>query len=104
MPEQSHVALGTVWPRPETFHVRATQETLAELRELAEHHAEPELAIHFHVYKDGRVILEWHDAFDESMLLREDIPESEVRTLARRLGTTYKRAVIAEATQGGPFV
>ncbi len=58
---------------------------LATLAKLSEHLAEPELAIHFHVYHDCEVLLEWYDAFAEPMTLSGKIPENKVREFAKIL-------------------
>ncbi len=84
--EQTHVAIGILWPSPVYYHVPATPENLAELARLAESHAEPELAVNFHVYRNGKVLLQWHDAFSDPMLLDGEIPESKVQALASALG------------------
>jgi hypothetical protein len=85
------VAVGTLWPRPAYYHVPATPRTLAELALLAESHAEPELAIHFHVYRTGKVLLEWHDAFSQPLLLDGELPESKVRDFASAPGMSFQR-------------
>lgn len=88
---QTHVAFGTIWPRPEVFHVPVTEEVLETLTRIMEHHAEPELAIHFHVYRHGTVLIEWHDAFSEKgMLLCGDFTEEQVKKFAEKLGSQYK--------------
>lgn len=92
VPEVSHVAIGTIWPRPQVFHVPATSEALGELARIMGHHAEPELAVHFHVYRDDDVLLEWHDAFSQPMLVSGAIPEEKVKALADKLGTAYRAA------------
>ena len=88
--EQTHVAVATLWPRPVYYHVPATPQNLAELAVLAESHAEPELAVHFHAYRDGKVLLQWHDAFGQPMLLDGGTPEEQVRPFAEALGMTFK--------------
>ena len=88
--EQAHVAVGILWPRPVYYHVPATRQNLAELSLFAESRAEPELAVHFHVYRDGKVLLEWHDAFAQPMLLDGGLPESQVQSFAEALGMTFK--------------
>ena len=92
IPEQTHIAFGTIWPRPKAYHVPATNELLDTLIKIMEHHAEPELAVHFHVYRHDTVLIEWHDAFDGGMLLSGDFPEEHVKEFAQRLGTQYKMA------------
>jgi hypothetical protein len=86
--EQIHVAVGILWPRPVYFHIPATPNNLLDLAELAESHAEPELAVHFHAYQNGRILLEWHDAFSQPMLIDGKISEKQVRRFAAVLGMT----------------
>lgn len=90
-PAQSHLALGTIWPRPRIDHVPATSELLAALAAEMERRAEPELAIHFHVYRAGTVLLEWHDAFSQPMLLAGEFTEDQVGAFAERAGMRYKQ-------------
>ena len=91
IPEQSHVAVATLWPKPVYYHVPATPQNLQGLADLAEHCAEPELAVHFHAYETGKVLLEWHDAFTQPMLLSGDLPEDKVRGFAEVLSMKVKR-------------
>ncbi len=91
IPKQSHVAVAILWPRPVCYHVPATPENLSRLAELAEHHVAPELAVHFHVYRKAEVLLEWHDAFGQPMLLSGTLPERNVQAFAKTLNITIKR-------------
>lgn len=90
-PQQTHVAVGTLWPKPACYHVPATRQNLSELAHLAESIAAPELAVHFHVYHSAEVLLEWHDAFAQPMLLSGILPESKVTACAESLGMTIRR-------------
>ncbi len=90
IPEEAHLALGTIWPRPKVFHVPAKKTIITELAKIMKHHAEPELAIHFHVYRNGKVLLEWHDAFDQPLLIAGSIPEKKVAALAQKFGTSHE--------------
>jgi hypothetical protein len=89
--ELTHVAVGTIWPRPTYYHVPATRENLVELAKLAERCVEPEIAIHFHVYHGGKVLLEWHDAFAQPLLLAGNLPEDRVRRFAHALSMEVVR-------------
>ena len=91
--ERTHIALGTIWPRPKVFHVPATDVILTELIGIAEHHAEPELAVHFHIYRNDTVLLEWHDAFDQPMLINGEITVDQIKALCGKFGTNFKRIV-----------
>lgn len=93
MPERTHVAPGTIWPKPDAFHIPATSATLNSLGELMHCSAYPELAIHFHVYLGQSVLLEWHDAFTEPMLLSGKFSEPQVRAFADRLHMSCKKGV-----------
>lgn len=93
VPEVSHVAMGTIWPRPNVFHVPAVATILTELAGIMKHHAEPELAIHFHVYLGDSVLLEWHDAFSQPMLMSGVIPEEKVKVFADKIGKNYRKIV-----------
>jgi hypothetical protein len=89
IPEQAHLALGTLWPRPRIFHV--LPKAIPRLAKIMEHHAEPELAVHFHVYRRGEMLLEWYDAFSQAMRVSGSVPEDQVQALAQALGTSYRR-------------
>jgi hypothetical protein len=92
IPEHVHVKRGTLLPKPRVFHVPAKGELLSQLAKIMEHHAEPELAVHFHVYRGHSLLLEWYDAFDVSrpMLLSPTFSEDQVKALADRFGTQYR--------------
>lgn len=77
--------MGTLWPRPRFYHIPATTGNLSDLADLMEGFAEPELAIHFHAYCDGKIILEWHDAFTQPMLLAGTLHEEKVKALGKEL-------------------
>jgi len=100
VPEQLHIALGTLWPRPRVFHVPASGDVLTRLAKLMENHGDLELAIHFHVYRDGAVLLEWHDVFssNQPVLLAATVPEADVRALAAR----FQAEVEADARVPAP--
>ena len=83
------IALGTIWPKPTAYHIKASAEVLCRLSELSEHISPFELATHLHVYEPGRVILEWYDAFTVGMRLSRHLPEEKVRGFADELGVTF---------------
>jgi hypothetical protein len=101
VPERAPIAYGTIWPKPTVFHLPATPETMSRLAELTGPCAYPELGIHFHVYRSQSVLLEWHDAFTQPMLLSSELPEQKVRTFAERLSMSYKKGVESGAAPNG---
>jgi hypothetical protein len=95
--ERCQVELGTIWPRPLQFHMPMTKENLMALADLAEGCAAPEIAVHVHVYLEGRVLLEWYDAFfGDPLYVSTAVGEEVVQQLCSKLGTGYE-IVSAEA-------
>jgi hypothetical protein len=61
---------GTLYPTPEWIHIRATTDALTTLNELVNTLAGPEICNHLYAYERGTLLLEWHDAFDDSISRR----------------------------------
>jgi hypothetical protein len=76
--EKPAIAPNTLWPRPRTFHLPLTGGNLAKLRSLAEEYAEPEVAEHLVVYRDGEVLLWAPDAGNEHVMLRRSLPQDAI--------------------------
>ena len=93
VPAVSHVARGTIWPPPKVFHLPATATILTKLAGIMKRHAEPELAVHFHIYRNDSVLLEWHDAFSQPMLMSGVISEDKIKGLADKIGKNYRKIV-----------
>lgn len=89
-PKTIPIPKGTIWPRTQVFNVPATNENLLKLSELTAHYAEPEVAIHFHIYLDDYVLIDWYDAFDDPMYVSKKIPENKIATFCDSLFMTYK--------------
>ncbi len=87
------VAMGTIWPRPKIFHMLINLENLEGLAQLAERHAEIEIAVHLHIYKDNKVLLQWYDAFFDPFYISKEIPEDKVNNFCSQLGIKYKEVV-----------
>lgn len=84
------VRMGTIWPRPRTFHMCATPENLAGLTELAEAHAPMEIGEHIHAYTGNTMVLQWHDAPSDPICVSSQVPEELVQQFAAALGTEYR--------------
>jgi hypothetical protein len=96
VPERAHVAYGTIWPRPRVFHLPANPEIMSRLAGLTRRCAYPELSIHFHVYRGRSIVLEWHDAFTQPLLLAGHFSEQSVRAFAERLRMSYKKGSVEQ--------
>jgi hypothetical protein len=91
VPEVTHLAMGTIWPRPQVFHLPATPGNLSDLARLAEQCCAAEIAVHLHVYRDGRVLLEWHDAFSgDPLYISGSVSEDNVAAFCKALALEYR--------------
>ncbi len=86
------VRKGTLWPRPECFHVKATPEILEGLASLAEEHRIWEFGWHVHLYRYETMLIEWYDVPDDPLWIAGDVPEEAVARFSAKLGTQYRRA------------
>jgi hypothetical protein len=84
--DQPAIEANTLWPKPRFFHLPLTGTNLAELRALAEHHAEPEVADHLVVYRDIDVLLWAHDAGAGYVTVSRFLPEETVERFRSSLG------------------
>jgi len=89
VPAHVQVAIGTIWPRPDYYHVPVSQESMDSLAAFLDEAPAGYFCTHCHVYRNGSILLEWHDAFmDDPMYVSRAIDEHTVRAFADRLGST----------------
>lgn len=89
VPAQMQVALGTIWPRPDHYHVPVSHESMQALAAFLDDAPTGYFCTHCHVHRNGVILLEWHDAFmDDPMYVSRAISEHAVREFATRLGST----------------
>lgn len=93
---QAKIARGTVWPRASVFHIPATAGVLGPLAEVAEHCAAPELCYHLHVYDRAGVVLQWFDAFSDSLYVSKRVPVERLDAFCRSLNTSFKASEVAQ--------
>ena len=83
------VAVGTIWPRPDCYHVPLTVETMERLAEWLEQNPAGYFCSHCHVYRGRSVLLEWHDAFiDDPMYISRTIDPALIERFALTLGSS----------------
>lgn len=88
VPSQTRLAIGTIWPRPDCYHVPLTAETMEALAAFLEETPAGFFCAHCHVYRDDVMLLEWHDAFmDVPMYVSRTIDHETVAAFAARLGS-----------------
>jgi hypothetical protein len=86
------VRIGTVFPSPDIYHIPATPRHLNALADLIDRWGIALPAIHTHLYDDLGMILEWHDAFTEPILVSSRVSEEQVRRFANAIGQSVTRA------------
>jgi hypothetical protein len=72
-------------------HIPATPEVLNELVQIADHHADPEIAIYAAVSYHAEQILEWCDATCDPFAVALSIPEERVRAFCALAGVQYRK-------------
>lgn len=92
---------GPYLPEPQTlwstgtirqFRCRFTHSLFEALAAASGHHAEPELFDHIFLYANREVLLEWPDAFSNSMWIAPSVAEPRIKEFAAKLGVKYKYA------------
>jgi hypothetical protein len=76
---------GTLSPKPHFFHLPLEGTNLAELRALADNHAEPEIADHLVVYRGNDVLLSAYDAGDGEVCLSRSLPPDIIERFSAAL-------------------
>lgn len=86
----TEVAKGTVWPRPQIFHMPTTPENIEGLALVVENLHPSDIADHLHVYRGNEVLLQCYDFFAGCpILLSRSLPEDKIRSFCEALQTTY---------------
>ena len=90
IPAEAQLAMGTIWPRPDCYHVPVTAETMQNLAVFLEQNPAGLFCTHCHVYRDGVVLLQWHDAFiGDPMYISRTISADAVSAFAEKLGSSW---------------
>lgn len=79
----------TIAPKSEKFRCAYSSKLLDKLVELSLKHAEPELFDHFSIYSGQTPLLEWPDAFSNTLLISKNIPENVISDLSVKLNASY---------------
>jgi hypothetical protein len=88
--DRREITPNTLWPKPKVFHIPLTGDNIAEFRDLAEKHAEPEVADHLVVYRGEDVLLWAHDAGGGYVDVSRDLSESIVAAFRDALGDAIR--------------
>ena len=90
IPEIEHIARGTVWPKQNVIHLPATKKIVQRFSNLVDGVSPFNVATHFHVYENGEVVLEWHDAFTNCIFISKNVSEEKVKCFSKALNVTYE--------------
>ena len=83
------IGAGTIWPRPDTYHVPLEAALLNEASSVVEREGISLPSIHVHVHDGTRVLLEWHDAFiSDPMYIHSDVPQDRIEAFCRTIGVS----------------
>jgi hypothetical protein len=74
------------------FFVPVDRQRMTELAAIAEHHAEPEIALHMAAISNGSSIFEWFDAPDDPISISLLLTEDAVSRFAYAAGGTWAAA------------
>jgi hypothetical protein len=85
-PAPRNIWRGSTGRKQKIFHIPLAETNLAELRELAEHHAAPEICDHLVVYRDDQILLAAYDAGDNFVEVSRSLLEETVAQLRVALG------------------
>jgi hypothetical protein len=74
------------------YFCACSPEFFLELARLAAKKPREQLLHHLYLYRDGRQLIEWHDAFANALFLSADLPETIISTLATKFDVRYRRS------------
>ena len=93
IPARVQVAIGTIWPRPDRYHVPLTTKTMEDLAAFLDENPAGYFCTHCHVYRNGVVLLAWHDAFaGDPLYVSRGVVTTALDSFTEALGTTYREA------------
>ena len=88
------IAAGTLWPKPEIYHVPVTSQVINKMMDFFENFAPHELFDHFHVYAKNKILLQGYDVFcTEPLLLSGTFLEEQIKIFCKTAGCDYKLLV-----------
>lgn len=80
-PAPMEVERGTLWPRPKTFHLRASRENMSELIAFSDRMSAVEVAEHLLVYDKNRVLIEAYDVGDSYVRVNRALGPDSIKRL-----------------------
>jgi len=88
VPAQAHIKRGTIWPKPDQYHLPLTPELAEDLASFLDTHPTDYFCTHCHVYRAQEILLRWYDSFSDPIYLAASIDAAQARAFARALGSS----------------
>lgn len=85
------VACGTVFPIPDVYHLRFSEDLVVGLSNLIHRHRIRELFTHIGGYRSQQMTFSFHDAFEGDLLISAYVPEDIVGGVCKALGVSYSQ-------------
>ena len=89
MPNTTRVLLGSIWPKPDVFHIPFSEQNMRQMAEFAVNFAIPEICDHIHIYKNDEVLLEWFDVFSKPLYISKKFSEDSINDFCSKVGCEY---------------
>lgn len=86
VPAPIKVAIGTIWPKPDYYHIPLTQNLLLRIADVSDENKIYFPSIHLHVHNGEKVLCEWHDAIAcDPILVSSNIPKEKIDAFANAI-------------------
>ncbi|MCY2931721.1 MAG: hypothetical protein NTV86_19955 [Planctomycetota bacterium] len=90
-PSVPEIALDTIWPKPEVFHLAIGPETMNALSAFAPTLASPEIADHIKAYRDDQEVLAMYDvSCHDPWLAAATVTEERLTEFCRITGCQFR--------------
>lgn len=89
--EWCEIEPNTIWPTPRTVHLPLEGTNLAELRQIADRYAGPEVCDHLVVYRGDEVLVWAHDAGNGYVSVSPSLPDEISKRFQEVLGAALSR-------------
>lgn len=86
---RKEIPSGIISPPAESIHLELNSYTRSVLKKFLNKSGYTNLCSHFHIYDEEGILLEWFDTLDLTILVRRDVEEKVIKTLADRMKCRY---------------
>jgi len=90
VPETLKIAAGTIWPKPDIYHLPGNKNVFDALAKFSSRKAIHDICYHFMAYKDGIILLSGYDFGDDPIYMAEGFSREEISSLSLELGCSFR--------------